>query len=244
VLVETRSAGNLGSAARALKNLGFARLAVVRPACDPRSAEAARMAVDAADLLEAAVVCETLAEALDGARTVVGTSRRTGKHRRPHYRLDAFAGELARLARAGEIAFVFGREDHGLADEDLDRCTHLVHLPASDDYPSFNLAQAVLLIAWELRRATLLPDASDPLDAPALQEEREAFYTHMQRALGTIGYIHRDTVTPIMRRLRRLLGRASMTSDEVKLLRGMARQILWAADRAGLPARDGTEEDE
>ena len=157
VLVEPRRAGNIGAAARALANLGYGRLEIVRPAEDPRGAEAQRMAVHATALLDAAKVHERLDGALSGAQTVVGTTARSGKQRKPHWRIDALAEQLLAHGDPGELAFVFGREDHGLSDDDLDRCTHLVYLPAEETQPSFNLAQALLLVAWELRRADLDP---------------------------------------------------------------------------------------
>jgi epoxyqueuosine reductase len=142
VLVEPQFGGNVGASARALKNLGFGRMRLVRPACDPGGEEARRMAVDAEDVLAAAEVYDDLDRALGRAATVVGLTRRAGKHRHPHYRIDAVADELATLAESAEIAFLFGREDHGLSDADLDRATHLVRLPASDAYPSFNADDA------------------------------------------------------------------------------------------------------
>jgi len=237
VLVQPQSGGNVGASARAMKNLGFSRMVLVNPACDPLGSEARRMAVEAKDVLASAVVVEALDDALRGAACVVGTSRRTGRQRRPHYRLDEFSSEILGPASVAELAIVFGREDHGLCDLDLDLCTHLVHLPGSDDYPSFNLAQAVLLCAYELRRAALEPPRDDS-DPPAAHDEREAFYRHLRQALLTIGYVHGDSVVPIMRRIRRLLGRATATTEDVQLLRGLARQILWTAEQAGLPIAD------
>jgi TrmH family RNA methyltransferase len=242
VLVEPRYAGNVGAAARAIQNLGFSRLVLVRPACDPLGREASMLAVDARTLLERASVCEDLDTALEGATLVVGTTARTGKHRRPHYRLDRLGPELGRLAACGSLAAVFGREDRGLTDAELDRCTHLVYLPGSDDNPSFNLAQAVLLVAYELRRAALA-DPGPELEPPADHAEREAMYAHLQHALETVGFLHRDSVVPMMRRLRRLLGRAAMTSEEARILRGIAHQVLWVASRAGLAARSGDRSD-
>jgi len=238
VLVQPQTSGNVGSVARALKNLGFSRLSLVRPRCDPLDSEARRLAVDAADLLEGAVRHDDLDGALDGAQSVVGTSRRTGKYRRPHYRLDRFSARLTRLAQVGELAFVFGREDSGLTDDELDRCTQLIHLPAADDYPSFNLAQAVLLVAYELRRNEPGTLPCEPLDPPAAQEAREAMYRHLARAWLAIGFLQTDSVETMMRRFRRLFGRASLTPDEVQMLRGVARQTLWAAGRAGAVDRD------
>jgi TrmH family RNA methyltransferase len=233
VLVEPLAGGNIGSAARALKNLGFRRLELVRPRCDPLGPEATQMAVDAADVLRRATVHDDLDGALAGAATVAGTSRRKGKYRTPHYPLDHFAGELVRSTAAGELAVVFGREDHGLADAELDRCTHLVYLPASDRYASFNLSQAVLLVAYELCRAATGTTPEEWPEPPADHEEREAMYQHLQRALLAIGFLQRDTTETMMRRLRRLLGRAALRSEEVKIFRGIARQSLWIAQHGG-----------
>lgn len=232
VLVEPQRAGNVGAAARALTNLGFSRLEIVRPAEDPRNAEARRMAVNAGPLLDAAGIHSTLETALVGAQTVVGATARTGKQRKPHWRIDALAEQVIAMGNPGELAIVFGREDHGLNDDDLDRCTHLAYLPADEAYTSFNVAQAVLLFAWELRRAGLGP--ADPQDPPAPDEDREAFYNHYEQALRAIGFVTDQTAPSIMRRMRRLYGRAGVTEEELATLRGMARQILWAADKAGL----------
>ena len=232
VLVEPQRGGNIGSTARALGNLGFSRLELVRPAADPTNAEARRMAVNAAGLLEAARVHPTLDDALAGARTVVGATARTGKQRKPHWRIDALAEQVIAHNDPGELAIVFGREDHGLSDEDLDRCTHLTYLPADAAYTSFNVAQAVLLVAWELRRAGLGPAGTQ--DPPATDEEREGFYRHYEQALRSIGFITDQTAPSIMRRLRRIYGRAGVTEEELATLRGVARQIMWAADKAGL----------
>ena len=231
----------MGSAARAMKNLGFSRLVLVDPHCEPLGREARMMAVEARDVLEGAQVHADLAGALDGATTVVGTTRRLGKHRRPHLPLDEAAPRLARLAGAGELAVVFGREDRGLTDAELDRATDLVYLRAAEIYPSFNLAQAVLLAAYELQRASG-GGRADTGPAPLLagHAEREGFYEHLERALWAIGFLGPDSREVLMRRLRRIFGRTELTREEVKLLRGVARQTLWAASRAGLdvPADD------
>lgn len=231
MLVEPRSGGNVGASARALKNLGFSRLELVAPRCDPTGQPARAMAVEATDVLEATSVHATLDEALAGARSVMGTSRRTGKGRRPHYRLDTFAGALLDLARAGDLAIVFGREECGLTDQELDRCTHLVHFLAADAYPSFNLAQSVLLVAYELRRAASGRPVPAALEAPAPHEAREAMYGHLERALVAIGFLKPGAGAAMMRRFRRLFGRAALTAAEVRILRGVAQQALWVAGR-------------
>lgn len=236
VLVAPQTAGNVGAAARALKNLGLRRLVVVAPECDPRGDEARARAVGAADLLDAMETAPDLDAALRGAGTVVGFSRRVGKHRKPHPRIEALRDFWpAALAGGAEAALVFGREDSGLTDRELDRCTHLAALPAADAYPSYNLAQAVLLSAYELHLALGGPprgaDAGEG-DPPAADERREPMYRHLERALRDIGFVHDETAEPILRRFRRLLGRAGATEDEVRMLRGLARQMSWAAERA------------
>ena len=240
VLVEPQSAGNVGAAARALKNLGFSRLHLVAPQCNPRSAEARALAVEAWDLLDDVRVHDTLDHALDGMRTVVGTSARMGKQRRPHYRLDGFAPDLVRLAVAGPLAAVFGREAHGLTDDELDRCTHLVHIAASPEYSSFNLAQAVLLVAYTLRLGFEAHQAAPPPqeEAPADHGSREAMLAHLEDALRAIGYLHEDTAVPMMRRLRRFFGRAELTVGEAAIFRGIARQVRWAAGQANLTGEE------
>jgi len=231
VLVAPRSAGNVGAAARALKNLGFERLSLVAPECDPRSDEARSLAVDAADLLDRAEVFAGIDAALAGAGTVVGTSRRVGRQRRPHFRLDELAPELGGFARAADLAVVFGCEPHGLSDADLDRCTHLVHFLASGEFPSFNLAQSVLLVAYELRRALAGPVARSARGIPAGHAEREAMYDHLREALFAADFLKGDTAEGKMRRIRRILGRASLTPGDVRVLRGIARQMLWLSGR-------------
>lgn len=253
MLVEPQFGGNTGACARVLANLGFGRLVLVDPAFPIDDPEAVKMAVAAGDVLGAATVCPGIDVGLAGTGMVVGTSRRVGKHRRPHDRIDDLAGSIAAFAATGgEVAVVFGREDHGLSDRDLDRCTHLAYLPASETYPSYNLAQAVGIVSWEIARAVEAhgePGSEDDHGdtgeeaRPSDHVEREAMYRHLESALRTIGFLHPDSAEPLMRRLRRLIGRATPTEVEVRVLRGIARQVLWAADRAGLPREDGAEDD-
>jgi TrmH family RNA methyltransferase len=243
VLVEPRYGGNVGSAARVLKNFGFSKLYLVAPREGAGHEEAVRMAVDAADLLRTARTHATLDDALSAAATVVGTSRRMGKHRQPHHRLDQLTPVVAGLASRGEVAILFGREDHGLSDADLDRCTHLAYVPTAENYPALNVAQTIAIVAYELRRALLTaePDAAaahavvDP-DEEALADHaaREAMYRHLEEALLGIGFLKLGQLEGMMRRLRRILSRAELSAGDVDVVRGIARQILWLARQAGL----------
>jgi TrmH family RNA methyltransferase len=237
VLVAPRYGGNVGAAARVLKNFGFARLSVVDPREGTDHEEAIRMAVDAADILAAATTHPTLDEALSTTGTVVGTSRRMGKHRQPHHRLDELAPLIAGLASRGEVAILFGREDHGLADTDLDRCTHLAYVPTSEAYPALNVAQTVAIAAYEVRRALDAGPAPPPdPDDEALADHagREAMYAHLEEALLAIGFLKLGQLEGMMRRLRRILSRAELTAGDTDVVRGIARQILWLARQAHL----------
>jgi len=238
VLVAPRYGGNVGAAARVLKNFGFWKLAVVAPREGTDHEQAIRMAVDAADILASASTYATLDDALATAATVIGTSRRMGKHRQPHHRLDELAPVAAGLASRGEVAILFGREDHGLADADLDRCTHLAYVPTAEAYPALNVAQTVAIAAYELRRAldAEAPPALDPEDeALADHAGREAMYAHLEEALLTIGFLKTGQLEGMMRRLRRILSRAELTAGDVDVVRGISRQILWLARQARLP---------
>ena len=233
VLVSPRSPGNVGAAARAMLNFGFRDLRIVSPGCNLSSREARKMAVGAVEVLEQATVCDSLDEALQGAVAVIGTSRRTGRHRWPHVPIQNLSKALGERSRSSRIALMFGREDHGLTDQELDRCTHLVHIPTSESYPSMNLAQSVLLLAWELHRAGLPAEPADG-EPMATDESREAMYRHLAEALRTIGFLKQDNAEVILRRLRRMYGRIELSENEVRIVRGMAHQTLWAAARAGL----------
>jgi len=239
VLVAPRYGGNVGAAARVLKNFGFAQLDVVDPREGTGHEDAIRMAVDAADVLAAAKTHLTLDDALATSATVVGTSRRMGKHRQPHHRLDELAPLIAGLADKGEVALVFGREDHGLSDTDLDRCTHLAYVPTSPAYPALNVAQTVAIVAYEVRRAldTGASPGADPEDEALVDHAgREAMYAHLEEALLTIGFLKTGQLEGMMRRLRRILSRAELTDGDVDVVRGIARQILWLARQARLTA--------
>jgi len=238
VLVAPRYGGNVGATARVLKNFGFSRLAVVDPREGTDHEQAVRMAVDAGDVLSAAQTHPTLDDALSTAATVIGTSRRKGKHRQPHHRLDELAPVVAGLASRGEVAILFGREDHGLADADLDRCTHLAYIATAEAYPALNVAQTVAIVAYELHRALereVAPSLDPDDEALADHAGREAMYAHLEEALLTIGFLKSGQLEGMMRRLRRILSRAELTAGDVDVVRGISRQILWLSRQARLP---------
>ncbi|MBX3027983.1 TrmJ/YjtD family RNA methyltransferase [bacterium] len=236
VLVRPRGAANVGAAARAMKNLGLAELVLVRPAI-PRLAAAERMAVHARDLVRGARLADTLPAAVADCHLVVGTTCRRGGYRAEVDDLGALAPAMVARAATGPLAIVFGPEDHGLSNADLRHCHRVCAIDTSAAYPSLNLAQAVLLVCWELRRAAQAgaPAVGGAPVAPAA--EVAALLAHLRAALLRIGYLNPQNPDHVMHALRGILGRATLTPHDVRLLRGMARQMEWAGSRAaGTPS--------
>ncbi len=222
VLVETTHPGNIGAAARAMKNMCLERLYLVAPHRFP-CADATARAAGADDLLSRAVVCTTLDEAIAACRIVIGTSARPRSIAWPEIEPRACAEKLVREAATTQAAILFGREHSGLTNEELDRCHYLLKIPCNQKFSSLNIAAAVqiityeLLIAGEKETETTTPSLS-PL-APSHQ--LESFYRHLQQTLFDIGFLHPDKTGSIMRRLRRLFNRTQLETKEIDILRGI-----------------------
>jgi len=223
VLVETSHPGNIGAVARAMKNMCLEHLVLVNPKVFP-SPEADARASGAQDLLQSARVVNSLEEAVGDCSLVVGASAR----QRSTVWTAVDPRECARkaVAHAGEgaVALVFGRESSGLTREELDRCSHLVHIPANPDYSSLNIAMAVQVVAYEVRMQELSGEVSpDPGEhvMPASVEQMEGFFAHLQQALHDFGFLQPGREGKIMQRLRRLFHRAAPDEREVNILRGI-----------------------
>lgn len=233
VLAQTSHPGNIGASARAMKTMGLSDLRLVAPLRYP-CAEATAMASGADDLLARASVHDDLDGALSGCRLVVGTSARQRSLRWPELSPREAANALVEAAATGPVALLFGREQSGLSNEELDRCHSLVTIPADSAYSSLNLAQAVQVLAYELRLAGLERVERDmasslgaPEDEPATADMLEGLYEHMERTLITLDFLDPENPRHLMRRLRRLFGRSALTVNEVNILRG----ILTAAEK-------------
>lgn len=229
VLVRTRSAGNIGAAARALKNMGFADLRLVAPATG-EDRVASEMAVHGRDVLARARRYPDLAAALDDRTLALGTTCRLGGDRVQAEPLREAAGELSRGAE--RVAIVFGPEDHGLSNYELSFCQRLIVIPTAPDYPSLNLAQAVMLTAWELFMARGDTGAAQAQSAPpalAPWPQSAAMLARLERALIAIGFVPADHPEHIMASLRGLFGRAGLSPREVDILSGIAQQVNWFA---------------
>ena len=226
VLVHTTHAGNIGGVARAMKNMGLTRLTLVKPRTFP-APEAEWRAASAIDVLQNARVVETVEEAIADAQFVVGTSAR--ERRIPWPVQDArHCGErIVNQARAGEsVAILFGREDRGLLNEELQLCNLHCHIPTHDAYPSLNLAMAVQILTYEIRMTELgdsIPAEQDAnWDTPfATTADMTLFYTHLEETLIDIEFLDPQAPRQLMRRLRRLFNRVRLDEMELNILRGM-----------------------
>lgn len=224
VLHRPRDVVNIGAVVRAMKNMGCRRLRLVDPApFDP--ADIRGIAHRSEDVLDALEIAPDLDAALADALLVVGTTaRRRGAHA-VREDVRALAPQILARAAAGPVALLFGPEDNGLDNQALDRCQLIVRLPVDPAYPSLNLAQAALLLLYELRTAA--PAAEPPpAPAPAPQAQMETLYAALAQALQTIEFFKTGDAEAKLRSLRQLLQRARPDPREAALLTAIAREIV------------------
>ena len=226
VLVETSHPGNIGAAARAMKNMGLSRLYLVAPEDFPNE-KAVFRAASAADVLEQVVVCSTLQEAIGGCSLVLGTSARQRKIPWPLVTPKVAAERVvAHRLDPSDIAVVFGRESKGLKNEELQQCHFHVNIPTSEAYSSLNLAMAVQVLAYEIFCASGEPNSEVVWDQPAATSEAlEHFFGHLENTLETVGFHDPDNPRQLMTRLRRLFMRINPDKMELSILRGFLRAI-------------------
>lgn len=228
VLVEPAGPLNLGAIARVIKNFGLSKLVLVNPQCDRYSTEAVRMAVHAQDILESAVVVSTLVEALTGCVRAIATIGRDCSWDIP---LENPRTALPWLLESSEkpVALIFGREDRGLSNTELNYAQKLVYIPTNPDYPSLNLATAVAICCYELSQSNQIsPNSAITTAEIAPIDVTEAYYQDLESLLLTIGYLYPHTATSRMDKFRQMYNRAQLQLNEVALLRGILRQIEWA----------------
>lgn len=235
VLVRTKAAGNIGSAARALANMGFSDLRLVAPDASSDRV-ASEMAVHGREILQRAVPYPDLGAALHDRTLSVGTTCRPGLYRSGAQPLRNAVAELAANHQHDRVAFVFGPEDHGLSNDDLRYCQRLITIPTAPFYSSINLAQSVMLVAYELFLGTSA-SASTPARGPSQRRlfasapvsEIEMMLERMEKALIAIGFVAEDSPERIMFALRGIFGRSGINRRELDILNGIARQIQWFA---------------
>ncbi|GMR05371.1 MAG: RNA methyltransferase [Thermodesulfobacteriota bacterium] len=224
VLVEPQSPGNVGSVARAMKNTGFSELVLVNP-CDYLNNDAYSMACKADDVLTGARVFSTLDECIETTGLLVGTTRRMGRLRYPLMTLEEAVPKILEMSETNRVSILFGREDRGLENDEIPRCDILLEIPTSPEYPSLNLAQAVLMVCFHLFTAK---GRKAPSIEVAPREQLERMYVHMEEALRALGYGEQGgeyLLRTILRSFRRLYGRTGLMQKEINMLRGIFAQI-------------------
>ncbi|MET0066031.1 MAG: RNA methyltransferase [Candidatus Thiodiazotropha sp.] len=222
VLVDTSHPGNIGAAARAMKNMCLERLVLVSPQHYPDE-QATSRASGADDVLQQAQVVESLDQALVGCRLVVGTSARPRSVNWPVVSPREAAAKVVEESAGGDVALVFGRERSGLSNEELDRCTFLVHIPTNPDYSSLNLGAAVQVLCYEVYQTLLGGEGLDDIPSRdlATADMLQGFHQHLEQALDDVGFTAHKQSDRLLRRLRSLFQRARLDKDEVNILRGI-----------------------
>jgi len=266
ILVEPAGPLNIGAIARVMKNMGLSRLVLVNPQCDPLDITARQMAVHALDVLEAAQQVTTLPKALEGCQRAIATTART----RASTRLEHLRMSLPWLVEpipsstygstpatpggfSPQSALIFGPEERGLSNSELNYAQRFVRIPSNPEYPSLNLAQAVAICCYELYQFTQgnsdtgvevqaattanpvakaqLPEIDNEI-TPASFEVLEGYYQHLEAVLLKIGYLYPQTAASRMEKFRRLFNRSQLSTEEVSMLRGILSQVTWALQTA------------
>ncbi len=234
VLVQTSHPGNIGSTARAMKTMGLTELVLVKPKFfpDPKATE---LASGADDILDNAIVVETLEEALAGMHFVYGVSARTREIGLQMLNPREAAVQCEQLVQKGKVAYVFGQEKSGLSNEQLALCQQQVIIPSNPDYGSLNLSQAVQVISYECRMQV---DAAVPMhpgnDQLASYDEVRNFYDHLHQILIHIGFIRAEAPRKSWERIHRLFNRAHLEVMEVSMLRGVLSAIEKTSEKTDL----------
>ena len=231
VLVQPTHPGNIGATARAMANMGIRRLVLVQPRDFP-SAEATARAAGADHILADAVVVDDLDQAISDCELVIGASARSRSIEWPELTPPEAMEKAAQTSRHAQVALLFGRESRGLTNRELDRCHYLVRIPVNPDFPSLNLASAVMVLLYELRTALTkevmpateesTPKASEKL---ATAEEMQHFYQHLQQLFTLLQFNQHRPTAKLHRKLTRLFNRAQPHAREIRILRGILTAV-------------------
>jgi tRNA/rRNA methyltransferase len=228
LLVRPRYHENIGSAARAMKNMGLNRLIVV-DGSSPLHRDAYKLASGAEDILERAEEFPNLREAISEMGCVVGMTSRVGKERSPLLTPRGLAEELIPISERNSIGLVFGSEKEGLTNEELSLCHFYVRIPSADSFPSLNLAQAVMVLCYELFQSATTIEEEAGLLAPS--DHLERMFEHMERTLVAIEFLDAKQPERIMRVLRKIFGRSQMDEREVQIFQGIWSRMDWHLKR-------------
>ncbi len=238
VLVETSHPGNIGAVARAMKNMQLETLYLVRPKNFPDGQAVARSS-GATDVLNSAVVCASLAEAIADCQLVIAASARRRSISWPMTSAPQAALKLIQRGKVAPVALVFGREDRGLNNEELDHCHYMVRLPANPEFSSLNLAAAVQVFSYEIRKTYLadksmqlenapgtdeLDDLAD-IDKPASSNNLMNLFSHLEKTLIQVNFMPAHRTRTLMRKLMRFFYKSQITEEEVSIFRGILSEL-------------------
>lgn len=232
VLVETYHPGNIGAAARALKNMGLNQLYLVNPREFP-SEEATSRAAGAKDILDQAIVVETLDQAIGDCQLVVGTSARERTYDLPLQDLESASQQIHTESHSGEVAILFGRETMGLNNKEMLMCNRHLFIEANPDYPVLNVSQAIQLVCYELRRASINQKESIAEAPYPRQQEMVLFIEHLERVLRRVSFIIPQHEGRVMDKLKRYFNRTRPEKTEMGMLRGVLNAVEETLDREG-----------
>ncbi|BCB96842.1 tRNA (cytidine/uridine-2'-O-)-methyltransferase TrmJ [Dissulfurispira thermophila] len=234
VLVEPKESGNIGASARAIKNMGFKNLCLVNPP-SVITDEAKWFACNALDVLESAKIFNSLIDAIKDKSIIVGTSRRKGRRRGLFLNVEEGSEWLYDIALSHKVAILFGREDKGLYNEEVEVCGFLITIPTSKEQPSLNLAQSVLIVAYELSKVEYKKSTEDRTQKSRYEkislidyEQLAVIYGRISETLKLLEYIpkgDRNLEKKIMQNLKHFIGRSGITDWELKMLHGICSQI-------------------
>lgn len=228
VLINTFHPGNIGSAARAMKNMGLTKLYLVDPQQFPAN-EATAMAAGAKDVLANAVITKSLTEAIQDCSLVIGTSARQRTHSWPMLSAHECGTKVVSEATHHQVALVFGRETMGLHNEELQQCNYHAYIPANPEYPVLNLATAVQTLSYEIYQAYIAaqqhPNENSSLPHHPSSQQMEYFYQHLEQVLTETGFLLKQHPGQTMLKLRRLFNRARPERQELSILRGILSSI-------------------
>lgn len=230
VLVNTAHPGNIGGAARAMKNMGLAELCLVQPREYP-APRAVWRAAGARDVLKNATVVNSVDEAIADCSLVIGTSARERRIPWPLINPRQCGERIWAEAESHKVALLFGREDRGLTNDELQKCHYHVHIPSNPEYSSLNLATAVQVLAYEIRMASLadpqgnLPDLGEWDQPPVTAEDLENFHSHLAETMAELDFYDPENPKQLLTRMRRLFNRLRMDKMEVSILRGLLSAV-------------------
>ena len=230
ILSGTKHPGNIGSVARAMYNMGLTDLRLSAPQCVPNE-ESARLARSGSGVLEKARQFRSLDSAVRGIHLLVGTTGKRGGNRSECHTPRALAPLILAHAAQQKVGILFGPEDTGLVDDELLKCQMLIRIPTDPRAASINLAQSVMITAYELHLANLEHELA-VIPRLASVQQTEEMYRQLEEALLAIGFLHPQNARHMMFAIRRLLGRAGLEPRDVGILRGIARQITWYGSTA------------